>query len=401
MRTLAALALVTALHLPNGFDAGVEATGLRHPTAMAFRPGGGLYITEDTGRLVVVPRGRHRPRVVAHGLGVPLGLVWVGRTRLVVSTQGRLLELTLNGPGRVTGARALVRHLPYGEHQQDNVVAFGGRLYFGSGSTCNACVEHDRRSATVLSVKPDGTDLRIVARGLRNPYGLVVDRARRRILVSVNGRDDLGTVRNPEPAEMVVQLRGGADFGWPRCWPSARLLRLVGACRGVASPLAYLEAHASADGMAFWRHELYVAEWGQYDSHRFGRRVVRVRLTGPMRSRVSVFASGFDHPLALAVDPAGALLVADWGRGVVYRIRRRSAATRVSRRRSGPPDGVWGNREVPDERRGGYVARVATKPGRTSRDGAFRPESRIGGFTGSTSGGAPNEAALRSAGTSA
>jgi glucose/arabinose dehydrogenase len=42
-----------------------------------------------------------------------------------------------------------------------------------------------------------------------------------------------------------------------------------------------------------------------------------------MRSRVSVFASGFDHPLALAVDPTGALLVADWGRGVVYRIRPR------------------------------------------------------------------------------
>jgi glucose/arabinose dehydrogenase len=122
---------------------------------------------------------------------------------------------------------------------------------------------------------------------------------------------------------MVVQLGKGADFGWPRCWPSARVLKLVGSCRGVARPLAYLEPHASADGMAFWRGELYVAEWGQYLNHRFGRRVVRVRLSGPMRSRVSVFASGFDHPLALAVDRGGALLVADWGRGVVYGIRRR------------------------------------------------------------------------------
>jgi hypothetical protein len=38
--------------------------------------------------------------------------------------------------------------------------------------------------------------------------------------------------------------------------------------------------------------------------------------------RVSVFASGFAHPLALLVDRRGALLVADWGRGVVYRISR-------------------------------------------------------------------------------
>jgi glucose/arabinose dehydrogenase len=323
MRTLAALALATALHLPGGIQARVDATGLTHPTAMAFRPGGGLYLTEDTGRLVVVPRGRHRARVVAHGLGVPLGLVWLGPTRLVVSTQGRLVELRIGRGGGVTGSRRLVAHLPYGEHQQDNVVSFAGRLFFGSGSTCNACVEHDARSAAVLSVKPDGTDLRVVARGLRNPYGLVVDRVHHRILVSVNGRDDLGSSRDPEPADIVVQLRSGADFGWPRCWPSARLLVLVGACRGVARPVAYLEPHSSADGMAFWNGDLYVAEWGQYLSHRFGRRVVRVRLTGPMHSRVSVFAGGFDHPLALAVDPGGALLVADWGRGVVYRISRR------------------------------------------------------------------------------
>lgn len=33
------------------------------------------------------------------------------------------------------------------------------------------------------------------------------------------------------------------------------------------------------------------------------------------------FADGFEHPLALAVDPLGALLVADYGRGLVYRIQ--------------------------------------------------------------------------------
>jgi len=47
-----------------------------------------------------------------------------------------------------------------------------------------------------------------------------------------------------------------------------------------------------------------------------------VRLIGLQRSRVSVFATGFDHPLALAVDRTNALLVADWGRGVLYRITR-------------------------------------------------------------------------------
>ena len=320
MRTLAALALATAFHLPPGYSARVYAHGLEHPTAMAFRPGGGLFVTEDTGRLVVVPRGGHRPRLVAKGLGVPLGLVWLDRTHLVISTQGRLLRLTIGRGGALVATRALVTHLPYGEHQQDNVVWFHKRLYVGSGATCDACVEHDARSAAVLSLKRDGSDIRVVARGLRNPYGLAIDGKHDRILVSVNGRDHIGNHADPEPAEMVVALGAGRNFGWPGCWPSARLLKLVGSCRGVTPPLAYLEPHSSADGMTFWRGALYVAEWGQYLRHRFGRRIVRVRLNGPMRTRVSVFASGFDHPLALAVDRQNALLVADWGRGIVYSI---------------------------------------------------------------------------------
>jgi hypothetical protein len=51
---------------------------------------------------------------------------------------------------------------------------------------------------------------------------------------------------------------------------------------------------------------------------------VRVELrSNGMARRVSVFASGFAHPLALLVDHRGGLLIADWGRGTVYRIQAR------------------------------------------------------------------------------
>jgi hypothetical protein len=68
-----------------------------------------------------------------------------------------------------------------------------------------------------------------------------------------------------------------------------------------------------------------VAEWGQYLSKRFGRLVVRVDLrpNGSAR-RVTVFASGFPHPLALLVDRWGGLLIADWGPGIAYWIVARS-----------------------------------------------------------------------------
>jgi glucose/arabinose dehydrogenase len=130
----------------------------------------------------------------------------------------------------------------------------------------------------------------------------------------------------------VVEIRPGRRFGWPACWPSYRRKRLMGECRGVTTPLAYLEPHSSADGLVVYRGDafgerfdgnIFVAEWGQYLEHDRGRKVSRVVLRPGRAAAVSTFASGFDHPIAVAVDPDGALLVADYGRGVVYRIRAR------------------------------------------------------------------------------
>ena len=317
--TVAALGAAGAITVPGGFATEVYATGLRRPTALAFGPDGVLYATQESGEIVRVGGGSSRPRVVARGFRTPLGLVWRGRT-LFVSAQGALFRLALRGQ-TLTGRRAIVSGLPFGRHQQNSVALGGdGRLYLGSGSTCDACRERDPRSATILSVRPDGSGLRVFARGLRNPFGLAFHRRTGRLYVSVNNRDDLGVW---EPAEAIVVARRGADFGWPGCWPSWRDRRLRGACAGVARPLAYLEPHSSPNGLAFWGDRLYVAAWGQYLSRRFGREVVQVH---PANGRVRRFAAGFEHPLALAVDARGGLLVADWGRGAVYRIRRVSGS---------------------------------------------------------------------------
>jgi glucose/arabinose dehydrogenase len=306
--------------VPAGYRVTTFAAGLEHPTAMAWGPDGRLYVTEDTGRVVVARRGSRKPLVVARRLRTPLGMAWRGRT-LYVSEQGRLSRFALRGSA-LGGRRAVVRGLPFGEHQQDNVMLGpDDRLYLGSGSTCDVCREQDSRSATVLSLKPDGSDLKIVARGLRNPFGLAFRPGTDRLYASVNGRDKLGTATRPEPAESVVLVREGAFYGWPSCWPSYQKRVLAGRCRGVTPPVAYLEPHSSADGIAFWRGDLFVALWGQYLSSRHGRKLVRIELPKDGRAtRVSTFARGFDHPLALVVDPQGGLLVADWGRGVIYRI---------------------------------------------------------------------------------
>jgi glucose/arabinose dehydrogenase len=294
------------IKVPQGFRAEIYARGLTQPTALAFGPGGRLYATQNDGRVVVVRPNDRRPRTYADGFEVPLGLTW-HRGHLYVSAQGTLYR----------DGKAIVTGLPFELHQQDNVVAGpDGRLYVGSGSTCNACAERDPRSAAVLSFEPDGSDPKIVATGLRNPFGLAWHGGE--LYASVNARDDLGEWN---PAESIVRIEPGADYGWPGCWPDWRTRRLAGPdCEGVAEHLAYLEPHSSADGIAFWRGRLYVAEWGEYNDDLHGRRVERVN---PQTGRVTPFADGFDHPLALAVDRWGALLVADWGTGVIYRIRPR------------------------------------------------------------------------------
>ena len=240
--------------------------------------------------------------MLARDFRTPLGLAWSGTT-LFVSAQGSLHRLAVRGKS-VVSRRRILTGLPFGRHQQDTVaVGPDGRLYLGSGATCNACVEKDARSAAILSVKQDGSELRVVARGLRNPFGLAFEPGTNRLYASDNARDDLGET---EPAETIVRVVQGADYGWPGCWSSWRERELRGSCRGVTKPVALLEPHSSADSLAFWRGRLFVAEWGQYLSERWGRKLVRVDVrTG----RWATFADGFEHPLGLAVEPGGGALL--------------------------------------------------------------------------------------------
>ena len=308
-----AVAASPAVRVPSGFRVETYVRGLERPTAMAFGPRGDLYLTQEGGQVVRIDPRTRRRQVILRGFRTPLGLVW-HRGVLFVSAQGALWRVNRGQ------RRAILANLPYGRHQQDNVVSHRGRLYLGSGSTCDVCSERSRLSATILSVNPDGTGLRVVARGLRNPYGLAVAPRTGRLYASVNERDELG---DREPAETIVEVRPGRHFGWPRCWPSHRLKRLRGSCTGVTPPVAYLEPHSAPGGMAFWNGSLYVAEWGEYLKRDHGRKLTRVVLRPGRRAAVSTFATGFSHPLAVAVDPRGGLLVADHGRGVIYRISRR------------------------------------------------------------------------------
>ncbi len=317
-----------AIHPPPGFGAYVYARDLRHPTAMAFGPDGRLYVTEADGRLVTVPFGGSPPDILLDGLATPLGLAWRGE-ELFVSLRGKVLAYRLTG-NRLAGGSAVVQGLPTGRHQNDNLLMLpDGDFLLGVGSTCDVCREVDPRSASVLRFHRDWSYAGVAVHGSRNPYGLALRPSNGVAYVTINGQDNLGP---GEPADHLLRVRDGADGGWPRCWPSFRDGTLHGNCAGVTPPVALFAPHSSADGIVFYngtafpaehRDNAFVAEWGANEGGSVGRRVVRVVLSGSEESErgsVTDFATGFDHPLAVAIGPDGGLLVADYGTGLIIEI---------------------------------------------------------------------------------
>ena len=107
-------------------------------------------------------------------------------------------------------------------------------------------------SGTVVSFKGDGSDLRIEAKGLRGPFGLAFIPGTASLLVTDNGRDDLGVHRPPDELNLVRDVtRAAPDFGFPDCYDQGGR-----ACAATAAPLALLPAHAGVGGVAVTR------DWG-------------------------------------------------------------------------------------------------------------------------------------------
>jgi glucose/arabinose dehydrogenase len=306
--------------VPRGFYARIYAGGLSTPTAMSLGPDGRLYVAEESGAIVAI-RGGSRT-VIASGFAVPLGLAWHNR-RLYVSFTGAVSVLTPSRGYRSFTSRTIIRGLPTGRHQNDGMAFQGAWLYLGVGSTCNACAESDPRSATIMRFHLDGSHGQIYAHGLRNPYGLAFRPGTSQLYATDNGRDDFD---DSVPDELNRIVRGGR-YGWPDCWGNGGGTE----CAGTLPPAALFEPHASADGLAFYtghsfparyRGDAFVAEFGQtVGGGTNGHRVKDVHFAGK-RITVGDFATGLTNPLAVVIAPGGALLVADFGTGIIWRIQK-------------------------------------------------------------------------------
>jgi glucose/arabinose dehydrogenase len=306
---------------PSGLEATVYARGLQTMSAFAFDRRGRVWVATSAATdhgsdgIYVVPRAGERPvKVVAHVNG-PLGLTWY-RNALYVASIGRVEAFSGFDGTRFAERRTILEGPAKGASNNGILATPDGRLMLSVSTTCDHCTPKSKWAATIVTVRRDGSDLRLYASGVRAGYGLAYYPGTSDLFVSMNQRDDLG---EQTPGDWLAVVKQGENWGFPACYGQGGA-----ACTGVPEPTAVLDKHAAAGGVAIVTGQLgktigtsaIVAEW----QAGIVQRVALTRSGSTYEGSVSTLLTGLKNPLPVATAPDGALLVGDWTTGIVYRI---------------------------------------------------------------------------------
>jgi glucose/arabinose dehydrogenase len=335
------------IELPPGFRIEVFASGVANARQMAWSPDGVLYVgSREAGKVHALPDrdGDWRAdgvHVVADGLTQPSGLAWRDGS-LYVAEISRVLRFDgidrrYEDPPRPV---VVTDDLPDSTHHGWKFIAFGpdGKLYVPVGAPCNVC-DTEEPFGTILRMEPDGSNLEVVARGVRNSVGFDWHPETGELWFTDNGRDRLGDDVPPDELNRVTEP--GGHYGFPFCHGGD--IRDPehgdrGACDSSIPPARKLGPHVAALGMRFYtgdqfpaayRQQIFIAEHGSWNrSNKIGYRITVVRLDGAGNAvSYEPFASGWlqgeaawGRPADVLVAPDGSLLVADDHADAVYRI---------------------------------------------------------------------------------
>ena len=278
---------------------------------------------------------------LAEGLNMPNGVAFRNGS-LYVAEVSRILrydhiEERLKNPPKP----AIVRDdFPTEEHHGWKFIRFGpdGKLYIPVGAPCNVCESGDERFATIMRMDPDGSNLEIYARGVRNTVGFDWHPASKKLWFTDNGRDWLGDDRPPD--ELNFAASKGLHFGFPYCHGGNIPDPDYGTkhrCKEFVPPALELGPHVAALGMRFYagnifpaeyQNQIFIAEHGSWNrTIPIGYRIILVRLNGNRAIKKDVFAEGWlkkgqawGRPVDVQVMPDGSLLVSDDRAGAIYRI---------------------------------------------------------------------------------
>ena len=152
------------------------------------------------------------------GLNKPYGLLLLGNWLYVGNTDGLVRFPYRTGQTRITAPAEKLLDLPAGGHFTRNLLIKpdSSKLFIAVGSGSNVDRQgtdaKDPLRATILEVNPDGSGMRVLAGGLRNPVGMDWEPVTKSLWTVVNERDLLGDQLVPD---YLTRVKDGAFYGWP------------------------------------------------------------------------------------------------------------------------------------------------------------------------------------------
>ncbi|MCG8424415.1 MAG: PQQ-dependent sugar dehydrogenase [Proteobacteria bacterium] len=345
--------LSRALTVPAGFQVEVFTDQVPNARAMVLSQSGTLFVGSNrVGRVyaVVDQNGDHRPdrvHIVAEGLTMPVGLD-LHKGALYVSSLDRVVRLDniesrLDSPPKPV---VVSDRFPGDMHHGWKFIRFGpdGWLYVPVGAPCNICLMKDPRYASIMRMRPDGSELEVYAHGVRNTVGFDWHPDTGQLWFTDNGRDWLGD--DAPSDELNRATEKGQHFGYPFCHagtisdPEYGVQR---ACGEFVPPARKLGPHVAGLGMRFYtgkqfpesyRGAIFIAEHGSWNrAQPIGYRVTVVKM-GPDGAPASYqpFVEGWlqangawGRPVDVLVHPDGSLLVSDDRAGRIYRVSYRGS----------------------------------------------------------------------------
>jgi glucose/arabinose dehydrogenase/mono/diheme cytochrome c family protein len=386
-------ATIFADHIGHARDLAVAADGTVYVNTWSGRyyhndtphPGGFIVALKDTtgaGKADRIARFGLTPDHGGHG-GTGIYL-YNGR---VYAEEADRIDAYAVKPGELAPtakAETVVSGMPLGgDHPMHPfIIDAKGNMFVDMGSATNACQAENRQPrspglspCTELETRGGtwrfdanrmGQTYSAAARyatGIRNGEGFGIDSAGR-LYVTQHGRDQLWAnwpalfkMRQSAelPAEEVVELKQGGDYGWPECYYDGIQGKLVlapeyggdgkkvGVCADKLAPVASFPAHWAPNDLAVYKGDmlpaaykdaLFIAfhgSWNRAPAPQGGFNVVVQpikdgKASGPWLTFADGFAAIKDpgaakhRPSGVAVAPDGALFVSDDIGGTIYRI---------------------------------------------------------------------------------
>ena len=340
---------LACIELPPGFSIDYYAENVEGARSMTLSPNGTLFVgSRDVGKVYAVPdrNGDNKADeviVLAEGLDMPNGVAFMNGS-LYVAEVSRVIryddiETGLENPPEPVVVRG---DFPSDHAHGWKYLKFGpdGKLYVPVGMPCNICnfEGKDERYGTIMRMEPDGSQLEIFARGIRNTVGFAWDPETEELWFTDNGRDWLGDDLPPD--ELNRAPEPGMNFGFPYCHagdiPDPEFGGLRN-CSEFTPPEVKLGPHVASLGMTFYtgtmfpeeyRNQIFIAEHGSWNRKiPIGYRVTLVRLENGTPVSYEPFAEGWlqglaawGRPVDVLVMPDGALLVSDDKNNAIYRL---------------------------------------------------------------------------------